>query len=173
MLIATPHPDVQPTSPPDWIPINDALKNLKVRKRILKRDWRSEVAAVDGAWLVWYDFNDDDELHIGLGLVQHAANEKEVRKQNQVTVRPFKSPKTTVIIPMILGAVDIPDKERGIWSVLDGLDAERAGGMLKGDKWWNIGSGEHGAPTTFFNPARWREDMERRKAKPCLTRTIG
>jgi hypothetical protein len=78
-----------------------------------------------------------------------------------------------VIIPMILGAVDIPDKERSMWSVLDGLDAERAGAMLKSDAWWNIGSGEHGAPTTFFNPARWREDLERRKAEPCLTRTVG
>jgi hypothetical protein len=53
MLIATPHPDAQPASPPDWMSIDDALKKLKVRKRVLRRDWRSEVAAVDGAWLVW------------------------------------------------------------------------------------------------------------------------
>lgn len=151
---------------PEWAEFEEALaeKKIDVRKKVKKKDWRSELAADDGGWLVWFDVHEDGHIVIGLGLVAHAENEKAVRKKGGVTVRPFRHPRTEVPVSSIIGSLEIRDNERGIWAHVDGGSPEDAGNRLRSGKWNIIRPAGDGAPVTMFCPQRWRADTAKRQA---------
>lgn len=162
MKLGTPIAGVQPTSPPEWHDLTEAMKVLKPRRRVVKKDWRSEVASKNGSWILYWDLNDDDEQIIGLGLIEHTKDEKRVRKGQLVSIRPFHRPRTTALIAMIIGTIYIKESERHLWAPVDQMATENVGGFLRQSPWWIITSDpDTGAPVTVFNPSRWRAELAR------------
>jgi len=160
MILGIPLAGRQDQSPiPEWLPLNEAMEagGIKVSKRVFKTDWRSQLAEDDGQWLVWFDVNDDGDIEIGLGLIAHAKDEGEKRKQGFVSVRPFTRPRTEIPISTIVGTLDIPDRDRHIWAQIDGQPPSVAGSQLRHSRWFIVRPHpETEEPCCVFSPERWR-----------------
>lgn len=166
MILGIPLAGPQPDPIPEWAELEDALsaKKIDIRAKVKKSDWRTELAADDGGWLVWFDVDSYGEIMIGLGLVAHAENEKDVRKRGGVTVRPFRHQRTEVPLSSIIGTLEIRNADRALWATVDGASPEIAGNRLRSGKWNIIRPAGDGAPVTLFSPSRWRIDAAKRQA---------
>jgi hypothetical protein len=135
------------------------MMGIRIRKPVVRADWRSELAAQNGIWLIYWDLNDSDEQVIRVAMIDHQKDERRIRKGQAVSVRPIKRPRIQAPIAMIIGTIEIPEKDRHIWAPVDGMPPERMGSFLRHSSWWSILADDAGVPVTVFNPARWRATL--------------
>ncbi len=147
--------------------LKDAIADgeIKVREPIPDDDWRSEIAARDGAWIAWFEIDDHGALRARLGLTNHAQNEGKARDQQLVRVRPFTTPRAKIPIATVIGSTDIAMADRGMWSHADNKPIELVASALKNDPYYVIKAHpETGAPVVSFDPVRWRKAVNKMDA---------
>ncbi len=139
--------------------LKDAIEDgeIRVRDPIPEDDWRSEIAARDGAWVAWWELDEDSKLLARLGLTSHRQRETSIRSRQLVSVQPFTTSPAEIPIACIIGSAAIKMIDRAIWAPADNKEVERIASALKNDPYYVIKAHpQTGHPLVSFDPIRWR-----------------